>query len=496
MLEALDLTRIAGERWYRHKLTNPGAAGAHVVDWAALEPGDLGYPLLLVVVKVDAAGRYFLPIVASHHDHGGFGVLGPGSVEVTVDECAGSELEGRPRVQLGDAASTGTYANYILRLIDEGMTIPSEKGTFVFRRLGKPTWNATTGSDAYSNSMVFADASVALKTFRLLAGGVNPEVEIGQALAQHTRFHETARALGYVSYIDCDGIEQSIAMVSQRVDNKGDAWSCISENLSEALNTGALTGAATPRAIRELGGTIARLHFALASVPEAGFRCRPAGTGDVARWVSSYHSRADEAMGTLNVALEHGLISDELLPLSERVLNHVPCYLGVSPLERNLGADFGSVIRCHGDLHLGQILMAKDGGHAVIDFEGEPLAPLATRRSLTSPARDLAGMLRSFSYAARSVSRRAGASRDDQALLANWEHAACEAFLSGYSDELRRCGIELLPREPEATMLLCHFSAEKAFYELTYELNNRPDWAGIPLSGLIALADQWGGGSN
>ena len=142
----------------------------------------------------------------------------------------------------------------------------------------------------------------------------------------------------------------------------------------------------------------------------------------------------------------------------------------------------GKVIRTHGDLHLGQTMLRADGDWAILDFEGEPARSLFERRLKRSPLRDVAGMLRSFSYAAAGSEILRG-----QPAPSDWEQRAREAFLEGYHSHVEP---SLLPPGAEATeKLLAVFELEKAVYELRYELNNRPDWVPIPVAGIVRLLD-------
>jgi trehalose synthase-fused probable maltokinase len=142
--------------------------------------------------------------------------------------------------------------------------------------------------------------------------------------------------------------------------------------------------------------------------------------------------------------------------------------------------DGGRAIRQHGDYHLGQVLRRGDDW-LLLDFEGEPARPLSERRRKTTPLRDVAGMLRSFAYAAET-SRSFG-----EAVTADWEQAAREAFLDGYDAEIDG---SLLPAAPEArARLLAACELEKALYELRYELDNRPAWAQVPAAGILRQLD-------
>ena len=139
----------------------------------------------------------------------------------------------------------------------------------------------------------------------------------------------------------------------------------------------------------------------------------------------------------------------------------------------------GRVIRTHGDLHLGQTMLSPRGW-VVLDFEGEPARPLPERRQKRSPLRDVAGMLRSFSYVTAGARCSVAPKRPT-----DWEDRARERFLVGYQRAVDR---SLLPPGQQATeQLLAVFELEKAVYELRYELNNRPDWVAIPVAGILRL---------
>jgi trehalose synthase-fused probable maltokinase len=141
----------------------------------------------------------------------------------------------------------------------------------------------------------------------------------------------------------------------------------------------------------------------------------------------------------------------------------------------------GRVIRTHGDYHLGQTMLS-DRGWVILDFEGEPARPLPERRLKRSPLRDVAGMLRSFSYAVAGTRILRGVEPP-----ADWEDRARATFLEGYRD---RIDASLLPPGQQATdQLLAVFELEKAVYELRYELNNRPDWVEIPVAGILRLLE-------
>jgi maltose alpha-D-glucosyltransferase/alpha-amylase len=150
----------------------------------------------------------------------------------------------------------------------------------------------------------------------------------------------------------------------------------------------------------------------------------------------------------------------------------------------------GLRIRIHGDYHLGQVLRTEED-FVILDFEGEPARPIAERRALQSPLKDVAGMMRSYSYAAyAALFAFTVHAPDNYAALEpwaeTWQHWAADAFLKGYLAAVE--GAPLLPRDGAGTRaLLGAFTLDKALYELAYELNNRPDWVRIPLIGIRKL---------
>ena len=156
-------------------------------------------------------------------------------------------------------------------------------------------------------------------------------------------------------------------------------------------------------------------------------------------------------------------------------------------------ADAGQRIRIHGDYHLGQLLRSR-GDYIIIDFEGEPARSLASRRAKQSPLKDVAGMLRSFSYAAYSAlnifeQRRPDDVRNLEPWAKLWQNAVSTEFLCGYRHSMTEGDLRLIPEPQQAQLLLDAYLLQKALYELVYELNNRPTWVRIPLAGVLSLTE-------
>ena len=229
----------------------------------------------------------------------------------------------------------------------------------------------------------------------------------------------------------------------------GDAWAAMRSALASDPERGVAMA-------ERIGDVTARLHRALASRPDdVAFPARPATVEETAAWRASA-----ERQTALAIDAARGPEHERLVALAPAVRARFADAFGSATGD-------ASVSRIHGDYHLGQLLARPDGGLAVIDFEGEPSRPLAERRAPTSPLRDVAGMLRSLDYAARTAERENGLAADP------WLTRARDAFLGAYGDV--------------DAALLSAFELEKACYEIRYEAGMRPDWLWLPMAAAERL---------
>ncbi|HEY7675792.1 MAG TPA: DUF5752 family protein, partial [Candidatus Methylomirabilis sp.] len=249
--------------------------------------------------------------------------------------------------------------------------------------------------------------------------------------------------------------------------------------------------AADAKEAERLGRLTAQLHTAVASAPPGtALAPEPIGAGDVEAWLSGMRAFLDRVMGTLAGALD--TLPEPSREMARPILEDAPRLREALDALPALAAEAVTKIRIHGDLHLGQVLMAGER-FVIVDFEGEPARPLRERRAKQCALKDVAGMLRSFSYAARAELLRAveGAA-SDRGLAARltpwaeaWEAGTRAGFLQGYLAETWERGASFLPRPREALdAVLRVYELDKAIYELEYELQNRPLWVPIPLDGL------------
>jgi maltose alpha-D-glucosyltransferase/alpha-amylase len=372
-----------------------------------------------------------------------------------------------------------------------------------------------------SNTSIVYDQQFILKLFRRVSRGVNPDLEIGRFLTEKVRFPHTAAVTGALEYRLPRGEAVTIGILHSFVPHACDAWQYTVDELSAYFERAAIHREADPAAllsppvvvaseaeppplvkeilssftasVQLLGQRTAELHLALASDPgDSLFAPEPFSALYQRSIYQSMRSVAGQAFPLLRRRLS--TLSAPVRTLAQRVLD----------LEKEVGRRFQSVlgrkitamrIRHHGDYHLGQVLYTgKD--FIIIDFEGEPARPLSERRIKRSPLRDVAGMLRSFHYATYSVLFAQEAqgtvdappeARTSRELWARVWHAWVSAlFLKSYRDTANRA--PFLPHSSdELQVLLDAYILEKAVYELSYELNNRPEWVRIPLAGILQL---------
>lgn len=348
---------------------------------------------------------------------------------------------------------------------------------------GQLTWSTTERLDAtadriastsrvfrgeQSNTSIVYDDQVMIKMIRKLQPGRNPEVEIGQHLTSNTDFNAFPRLLGTISLVSGEDTT-TIAAAQQFIPSKGDVWSWMLDGLVDPAFAETATEAAYI-----LGQRTAQMHAALAVGAGDAFTPELI-TGD---YVDLVHGESLRELEDTVAQLDARRVSDarELGEALKKALADL----------RELEGTYR--IRIHGDYHLGQVLRTNEHDFAILDFEGEPSRSLEERRAKASPLRDVAGMLRSFDYAAETAHRRYPEVSSDG--FVSWRVAVRQAFVDGYTTTVDGSqplthGFDFDRRQ----RLIAAFEAHKALYEVRYELGNRPDWLEIPMGGLRRIAD-------
>ena len=445
------LGTIASQRWFGGK--SKDVLDARVLD-AGVTPGD---PPILAIAIVEV--RYGLQTHDLYHLPLGFRPTEEGWKASAIAETEGWVAY--------DAIADPELARRIFELMRTNAALDTGEATIVFRAAGdlpQEIESARPMGAEQSNSSLVLDERYALKLYRRIAPGMNPELEVLRFLTERG-FEHTAALEGYIAY-EGRPLEATLAIVQEFVAAKGDGWEL-------ALDT--LAGGEPdwiPEHARRLGEVTALLHNALASDPaDPHFAPEDPSTEALALLSAS-----------IDEEIEHVFASLPDSPALEQVRGHGEQVRDHLRLLTNIG-HVGRVIRTHGDYHLGQALWTHEGGWLILDFEGEPARSVPERRRKTSPLRDVAGMLRSFAYAASAAKIQRGVAPPE-----DWEERCRTQFLEGYLDTAEP---SLLPSSrDQVERLLTVFELEKAVYELRYELQNRPDWVAIPVAGILRMLEQ------
>jgi maltokinase len=317
-----------------------------------------------------------------------------------------------------------------------------------------------------NTSMVFGDAAI-MKVFRRLQPGVNPDIEVQGELSKLGAKH-IARLLGAVE-ADIDGTPTSIAMLQEFLTSATDGWVLATASVRDLMAEGDIhaeeAGGDFAGEAERLGAAVAATHTGLVTA----FGTREASADELRTRAKAMQDRLERALPVVPQLAE---VADALSAT----------YTAVADLE-----DSVTLQRIHGDLHLGQALRTLYRW-VLIDFEGEPMADMESRRDFDSPLRDIAGMLRSFDYAGHHSVMDFGNDAQRSYRAAEWATRNRNAFCTGYASA---AGAD--PRDHD--VLLSAFEADKAVYEAVYETRNRPAWLAIPLASLHRLADPKGSSS-
>jgi maltose alpha-D-glucosyltransferase/alpha-amylase len=460
---------VPAQRWYGQK--GQGVARAQIKDHVVWDVGGISWLLsFLEINKVD----YFLPLA-----------LGWEEEEEHVRALSALAIA-RVRQQanvgvMADALADESFCRHVVKAIGEKRTLETAQGRLVFTPsvgfagiAGADVAGLTMGAlhTQSTNTSVTLGDRLFLKCYRRLRPGLHPELEVGRFLTEKARFRHCVPLAGSIEYFSKNGESSTVALLQAYVPNQGDAWGytlSYLERMIETLREDEAHGAYLTL-VQTLATRTAELHLALAlRTGDPAFDPEPLTPQDVETWRARVREEAAQTLSRV----------EKIKDQKARVLAFIDgCVPPQGPAQKS---------RHHGDYHLGQVLLSNND-FLIIDFEGEPSRPLEEARRKHSPVRDVAGMLRSFSYARGSTQMRErsepGAERLAPALAA-WEAATRRAFLQAYA--AATAGSGLYGSFDDMRGLLELAEMEKVLYELRYELDNRPDWLHIPLQGLEAL---------
>ena len=428
---------VTRQRWYGAK--SRMVSHAEVLDTIVLRHAEPQLSLALVEMRYDTGAHDIYQLLFSGGTEG-----------VTFDSI---------REEAG-------IAREIVSAMRTGLTLQGSQGVAEFHpaedfsALGRELGAARAVSTEQSNSSMIFDEALILKVFRHLEPGINPELEMLRFLTE--RGFRNIPALGGWYGYSGGPLTATLGLLQQYVAGAVGGWELALDEITDAPER-------FLDRLDRLGEVTAKMHTALGADPND-----PAFAPE---------EPSVESLGLLTATVDEEIARVFLsLPDDDERLGPI---LGRGEEVREQlrllthAGSAGRVIRTHGDYHLGQTLLSNNEW-VILDFEGEPARTLVERRRKRSPLRDVAGMLRSFAYAATAAELTRDAEIPD-----DWEERARERFLETYLETVD--ATLLPPGEAAIERLLAVFELEKAVYELRYELDNRPDWVGIPVAGIERL---------
>ena len=483
---------IAKRRWFGLKDQPIKAARVtHLVNI-----GDDADEILLTVAEVKTTGattHWLLPLAVLWEDQ-------PSAALANMLAVARVRRGSRVGL-LTDAFALPSFAHRFISCLASGKEFTSDDGVLRFQptEAGRDRLEGSLKAEVnllaaeQSNSLLTIGDVAMLKMYRRISAGQHPETEMNHYLTSQGFAHAPA-LLGDVVHVAADGAQATLAIALQFVRNEGDAWSWMLDHLTRALDAEApAEPVAGSRAdlladcdaiAGAIGRRLGEMHAILArETSNSAFSPKTADDGDATGWAKKTEQRLQKAVEAIAGVQTWQREQDQ-----ERAQELVNRQTSIAAAVRALGESGTGMLmtRIHGDFHLGQVLVASGDAH-IIDFEGEPATPIAERRAKTSPLRDVAGLLRSIDYVgATLIDRRAiravpvdEAQRDQ--LIDRFRARASTAFLRAYWEASGSSS------GAAARALLDLFLIEKAAYEITYEVANRPTWIGVPLAGMARL---------
>lgn len=519
-LETANLPKyLSKQRWFAAKSRH--LKSTRIVDWASLDTSQSTLVITEAQFDSGASEVYLTPFAMTFG--GGAEELqrtAPNAVIARVVLESGSGL-------LHDGIFDDKTCAGIFSLIENGLELKTRdarisgvRGKFFQDVLGsaETPLPVRRGSAEQSNtSIIFGDRFI-LKVFRRLQPGLNPDAEVGRYLTEKTSFDRIPPFAGSIEYVPADDSKSAtLAMLQGLVSNEGDGWTWTLEELDRYYETCApiafpesalgeskdvlkISKQPTSQLARDhvglyldsavtLGRRTAELHLALASPSsDPAFAPEPLSAQDLEALLRDLRKHAADVFDLLKERLAD--FPDEVVEVAAAVLSRRSRILDNFKVLQSDGLRTLRT-RVHGDYHLGQVLKTKTD-FVILDFEGEPSRPLAERRAKQCPLKDVAGMLRSFGYAAYAsltnyVARHSGDFARLEPWAQLWELSVSAEFLRAYCDTAGDAEF-LPPNTPDLQKLLDVFLLDKALYEVHYELNSRPTWVRIPLLGILSLS--------
>jgi maltose alpha-D-glucosyltransferase/alpha-amylase len=489
---------LVKQRWFGGKSRK--IIGVSALDWGELAGTQSAIALLSIRFEEGSAAAYFMPLGKK------FGKAADKLRKAFPNAVIANITSAGQEGILYDAIFDDDTCGALLACIENDSSIPTRHGAIRGRSSGiysaargsaNVTLPPSRGTAEQSNSSIVFGGRLIMKLFRRQEAGQNPDCEISRYLTEHTPFQRIPPFAGSIEYLKDNSEPATLAMLQGLVANQGDGWSWNLEELGRYYEycsqtpreADAGTGLkVSAEAAATLGRRTAEMHTALAlGGSDTDFAPQELKREDLLHLAAEMEANAAMVFSRLKAAMPR--VSDDTSELAGAVLSKRSAVLGRFHALGDLPIQ-SQRIRIHGDYHLGQVLSAQND-FVILDFEGEPTRTLAERRAKHSALKDVAGMLRSFSYAAQMGLSNYASRRPDTAQTLGkwsrfWEKSVADSFLTAYQAEAGGAGF-LPVDEASFKALLEAYLLDKALYELNYELENRPAWVHIPLAGILAL---------
>jgi maltose alpha-D-glucosyltransferase / alpha-amylase len=484
---------LARARWYPGRNTNKiSPAITAAIPFGRMDDADI-WLAAFEAAQDGLVYRYLLPLRIE------WGVSPRHSEPIYIAAVRQGERDGT----LIDAATDWHFVSTLMQTLRSGFPIDGIQNSPQLEFLPGASFMKCSGAarrirpikTEQSNSTAIIDDRYVAKIYRKLEAGTSPEIEMGRFLTDIAQFRNTPALEGSVELIE--GAQRTaIAVIHAFVANDGDAWSvsaaCIDKFLQMQRTGDDAPDAASEeprhvyqRHVAQIGKRVGEMHVALASRGDMQeFSPEEITRSDVGEWTDDILLRARRLSREL-ANMSHSLREPDRKNLQEVVARLLSINSQLEELFPPEGR--GVKIRHHGDLHLGQILVAGDDIY-IIDFEGEPSRSIFERRRKAPAARDVAGIIRSIDYSLMAALFRHGPGKQRERLrpiLAAWREEATNTFLASYRRAID--GSSLWPDRVASDRMLNFFLLEKVIYEIEYEMSYRPDWIGVPLGGVARI---------
>lgn len=486
----IDNVKIRGFRWFQEKALN--IVDKSLYDYAILY---IDESIIIVAAFIDfivkslnadeRKSRYYFPLIIRKN-------------MLSNDYLISYEGDNFT-AYIYDAVDDIEYIRCMDRILLEGKNIDFVSGAKLVphRLLTYDIYKSERLNNKSSNSLTLLKKNEIIKTFRRMVHGLNPDLEMTYMLRK-SGFSNVQDIRGYFLYVDSDNNIYTISMIAEYIDNIADMWqytqdylkdflvkykgnkidlSYIYENCDDYL-----------KEVKEMSSMIANMHIRLSAVKDKNFGVAEPKESDI-------DDLSNEIITNLNLLFNYikcGIYDSEVNDMVKKISTNKEFLLKKISNIKQYMPNFGKYIRCHGDLHLEQILKT-NYGYVLIDFEGEPTKSICERSKHLSPLKDVAGMIRSFNYAAYSayfeykdsLPNKGYDIKNVENLLSIWADVVTNIFIDNYINTIKSVTPDLIPDVEHFDAIIALYKLDKALFEAIYEVNNRPTWFKIPLKGII-----------